>query len=493
MTKNNSYRSIFKATGVFGVMQILRQVISIVSSKFAAIYLGPIGIGIISLLTNAINVITAVTNFEFLKIATREVALHYDENDRSNLSKTINILQKMAIFIGLLGGIIVILFSKSLSYFTFGNYDRQHWFLLLSIYLFLTSFSNARIAILQGINNIKIVALSNVLITLFTSIGTIIIYYLYRIEGIIWVLLYTSVIQFIVTIFFTRKFSFSIVPIRFTEFYTSSNPIFKLGFFLSLNLIFGEICNFIIKLYLNQTLSGLHVLGYFQVSIVILVNYLGLVFNAMAYDFYPKLTAVSNDNSKVRDLVNNQIEIALIIVTPAIIFLYLSSPFLIELLYSHEFVNSFLILKFALFSVIIKAIILPIAYIVLAKGNKKQYFKQELFSDFINLTLTIGLYHFFGLEGIGVAFIINYLVYTFFVYSVVHKEYNFYFLKSCLQLIKNNLFIGVLAVLSIFITNPYIKNPILILLLMISLFYSYKELNKRIDFVNYLRAKFVKK
>ena len=157
---SNSYKSIVKATGVFGMMQVIKMMISIISSKFVAIYLGPIGIGLVSLLTNALNIVLAITNFEFLKTATREIALKHDENDTSKLTNIIAILQKMAIVIGLLGGIIVILFSKTLSYYTFGNYSKQHWFVLLSIYFFITSFSNVRMAILQGVNNIKNLKLS---------------------------------------------------------------------------------------------------------------------------------------------------------------------------------------------------------------------------------------------------------------------------------------------------------------------------------------------
>ncbi len=52
---NKSYRSILKATGVFGMMQVFRILISIVSSKFVAVYLGPIGLGLVSLLNNAVN------------------------------------------------------------------------------------------------------------------------------------------------------------------------------------------------------------------------------------------------------------------------------------------------------------------------------------------------------------------------------------------------------------------------------------------------------
>ena len=78
---NKSYRSIVKATGVFGTMQVFRILISVVSSKFVAVYLGPIGFGLVSLLNNAVNIIVAITNFEFLTVATREVALVSNSDD----------------------------------------------------------------------------------------------------------------------------------------------------------------------------------------------------------------------------------------------------------------------------------------------------------------------------------------------------------------------------------------------------------------------------
>jgi O-antigen/teichoic acid export membrane protein len=485
----NSYRSIIKATGVFGMMQVIRLIISVVSSKFVAIFLGPVGIGLVSLFTNALNIVLAITNFEFLKTATREIALSHDSNNSSSVSKTITVLQKMAIVIGLLGGVIVVLFSRTLSYYTFGNYDRQHWFILLSIYLFISSYSNVRMAILQGVNNIKKIAWCNIVIAFFTSIGSIIIYYFFKIEGIIWVLLYSSLVMLIVTIYFTRKFSFSFLPLNLKEFYTFSNPIFKLGFFLSLNLIFGQLCNFIIKLYLNNNGASAQVVGLYEVSSVILINYLGLIFNAMSYDFYPKLTALSSDNLKVKQLVNHQIEIALIIVTPAIIFLYLTAPFLIELLYSVAFSSAFLILKIALFSVIIKAIIMPLSYTILAKGNRTQYFKQELLGDFLNVSLSILFYNYFGLVGLGLAYVVNYTIYSCYVYYIVNKEYSFTFIKECSRLIVANLFFGIVALFLIINFKSYYLYIFLILLFLVSSLYSIIELNKRMNLKDILTRK----
>ena len=486
---NKSYRSILKATGVFGMMQVFRILISIISSKFVAIYIGPIGLGLVSLLNNVTNIIIAITNFEFVTVATREIALVKDTNDNSVISKTITTLQKMAILIGFFGAIISLLFSKTLSHFAFGTEEKHHWFLLLSIYFVVTSLSNSRMAILQGMNNIKRLALCNIIAAFFIALGTVIIYYFFRIEGIIWVMLYSSIILFLVTIYFTKQYSFKILPLQLNDFFEHSSPIFKLGFFMSINLILGQISKFIIKLYINDGGESLQIVGYYEVSTVILINYLGLIFNAMALDFYPKLSAISTDNQKVRQLVNNQIEIALILVTPAIILMYLAAPFLINLFYTTEFSNSFLILKIALFSVILKAIVFPIGYIVLVKGNKSLFFKQALLGDVLNLIFSIVLYHFFGLFGLGLATVLNLIVFGMYIYNMVHKHYDFSFFSEGKRLMLINLFIGVVAIAIIYSFEQIYVYIFISILFIISALYSLKELNKRIDLKHFLTEK----
>ncbi|WNM18752.1 oligosaccharide flippase family protein [Flavobacterium capsici] len=486
---NKSYRSIMKATGVFGMMQVFRTIISIISSKVVAIYIGPIGIGLVSLLTNSVNIITAITNFEFLTVATREVALVSGDEDKSKLSNTISMLQKMAIIIGVLGALISFIFSSYLSDLTFGNKEKQHWFQLLAVYFLIVSFTNTRMAILQGVNKIKALAVCNIVAAFFIAIGTIIIYYYLRIEGIIWVMMYSSIVLLLVTLYFTRQYSIKILPFNFNEFYEKSSPIFKFGFFMSINLILGQIANFCIKLYLNDDGNFTQILGYYEVSSVILINYLGLIFNAMAYDFYPKLTALSSDNSKVKQVVNHQIEIALILVTPAIIMLYMVAPLMIELLYTKEFLSAFSILKFALFSIILKAVVFPIGYIILVKGDKKIFFKQALFSDILNFVLSIVLYKYYGLLGLGLAYFFNYLFYLIYVYQIVKKNYEFSFSNSCKKLILMCCSVGFLAIVSVYFLDTFYANCIISILVIISIIFSCKELNQRIDFKDILNRR----
>ena len=56
MTNNDqSYRQILKATSLFGGVQVFSIIISVIRSKAIAVWLGPLGVGIIGLLTNSLK------------------------------------------------------------------------------------------------------------------------------------------------------------------------------------------------------------------------------------------------------------------------------------------------------------------------------------------------------------------------------------------------------------------------------------------------------
>ena len=60
-----SYRSIMKATSLFGGVQVFNILISIIRSKFVAILLGPAGLGIVGLLQSTIGLVTSLTSLVY--------------------------------------------------------------------------------------------------------------------------------------------------------------------------------------------------------------------------------------------------------------------------------------------------------------------------------------------------------------------------------------------------------------------------------------------
>ena len=147
--QDSSHGTILKGTGVFGIMQFMKMAIGVVGAKFVAIFLGPAGIGIVGLLMNTLNIIGSLTNFGFAVTSVRQIAVAEADDSPEALPKTIFVLQRIALFTGLLGAILTVAFSKLLSHWTFGNSEYTLWFSALSINFFLTSYTTSRGAIFQ--------------------------------------------------------------------------------------------------------------------------------------------------------------------------------------------------------------------------------------------------------------------------------------------------------------------------------------------------------
>jgi O-antigen/teichoic acid export membrane protein len=487
ISENQSHKTILKATGVFGFSQVLKILVSLVGSKFVALFLGTTGIGIVGLLQNTLAIISSITGFGINISGVRLVALAHAENNQEEFSKTIFVLKRWSIATGFLGVLLTLALAKPLSIWTFGSAEYINWFLILSVNFIFSALAINKMVLLQGTRSMKAIAVSTVIYAVLITCVTIPIYYFFRMDGIVAVLILTAVLNYAVNWFFARKIELIPVQVSLKETIFRGKEMIQLGFLLSINVIFGHIMSYLLKLYFNNQSTSESVLGLYVVSSTLLITYVGMIFSAMSTDFYPRLTTVQKDNSKVKEMVNDQIEIALLLITPLILGFYFLAPLLIRVLYSKEFLDVVLILKFALFAVIIKAIIWPLAFIILAKGEKRLYFKQEILGDAMNIGVTILLYEYMGLLGIGLAMLVNYVLYGIYVFKIVQNKFQFNLRKATIRIIVKSALLGALSAITVLVFDYSITTYcILVALCLVSLYYSYVELNKRINVLSYL-------
>lgn len=458
-----------------------------VGSKFVALFLGTTGIGIVGLLQNTLAIITSLTGFGINISGVRMVALAHAENNQEEFSKTILVLKRWSVATGTLGVLLTVLLAKPLSIWTFGSDEYVNWFLVLSLNFIFSGLAVNKMVVLQGTRSMKAIAVSTVVYAVLLTSITIPIYYFFRMDGIVPVLVLTAVLNYAVNWFFSRKIQLVSVQVSFKETFSRGKEMIQLGFLLSINVIFGHIMAYLLKLYFNNQNANESVLGLYVVASTLLITYVGMIFSAMSTDFYPRLTTVQKDNSKVSEMVNDQIEIALLLITPLILGFYFLAPIIVRLLYSEDFLDVVLILKFALLAIIVKAIIWPLAFIILAKGEKKLYFKQELLGDAMNILFSIALYEYMGLIGIGLAMLLNYAIYGVYVFNVVRGKFEFNFRKNTVGIILMSLIFGILATLSVVVLDYPNAYWVLAVLCMISMYYSYNELDRRINIKEYVQ------
>jgi len=489
--KNNSspYSSILKATGVFGSMHLFTIIAGIITTKVAALFLGPNGIGLLGLIKNAINLITSTTNFGFSITSVKEIAEYSKDENKTELRKSIFSIKFFSILIGVLGTIVTIVLSPFLSKWIFEDQNHYLWFIVLSVNFLLINYNIGLIAILQGLRKMKFIASSGILTSLFTMLFTIPFYYFLKKEGIIPAILLSNLSAVFINIYYTKRIDIPKLKLSFKEFYNRSKPMLKLGFLLSINTIFGYITHFLIKLYFKNYGDSVNTLGYYEASIVILTSYFGIIFNVMSIDFYPKLTSINKFNHEVKKLVNNQIEIALLLVTPLIITMYFSSKLILKILYSSSFENVEIIFKFGLLSIIVKAITWSLGFIILAKNNRMQYFLIVLISDLFLLVASIYLYSKMGLLGIGLTMLLNYLIFGIYNYYYVKKEYEYSLDNRTIKIILISLFLGTLTCVFSFFPENMFNKVFLFLLLIISIVYSWKKINQKTDLIKFIKGK----
>ena len=70
---NNLYRLITKAAALFGGVQVVSILCSVIRTKVVAVLLGSVGIGVIGLYNSAIETITALTGLGIRSSSVREI------------------------------------------------------------------------------------------------------------------------------------------------------------------------------------------------------------------------------------------------------------------------------------------------------------------------------------------------------------------------------------------------------------------------------------
>lgn len=396
-----TYRNIIKVTSIFGAVQVLQIFISLVRTKFAAIFIGAAGMGILGLFTSSFNVIYFIAGLGLNFSATREIAQFTHENDHPAANKAYSIARKYVTYMSIAAMILVVVFSQQLSQYTFGNTHYTLGFILLSITILLKSITNINTAVLQGLRRIREMVKSSffgALLGLFTCIP---LYYFFKEDGIVPGMVLTVILSFLVSYYFIRKTSITNTRIGLKDAISGGAFMVKLGMVMMAGAIVGSAITYLINIFIVRN-GSVADLGLYNAGVGLSSQYVSLVFTALSVDFFPKLSTVNTDNKKVSEMVNQQAEITFLILLPILVTMILTSPILIKVLLTNEFdrISNFARIT-ALFTAF-QAAAYTLSNIPLAKGDKKIFFVwNSLFPGCCALLFFTFGYYFFGLNGLA--------------------------------------------------------------------------------------------
>ena len=484
----SSYRSIFKATSLFGGVQIYQIIIQIIRSKFIAVILGPTGVGIQGLFCSATDLIKYLTSFGLAQSAVRDVSVANGSGDIIHIHRTVTIVRRLVWLTGLFGLVIFLLLSPLLSKWSFGNYDYAISFAFLSISILIDQLSAGQKVILQGLRRLKDLAKASALGSIIGLLITIPLYYYFKIDGIVPTLILHSVAILIISWLYSRKVKVPKITIKPKEVFVDGRQMMSLGISMSFSTILAAASSYVLRAFIRLE-GGTVDVGLYTAGFAIMSSYVGMIFSAMGTDYYPRLSAVQEDNIKCRALVNQQGEIASLIITPLLSICIIFMPIAVQVLYSNEFMGACGYLLWASLGTMFKLGSWLISFQFVAKGESVLFVKNELLSGIYSFILNIFGYKYGGVTGVGVAYFISYFVYFMQVYFIAKHRYSFSFTKQFYYLyLFQTLGIGLTLGVALSCTG-WVKYIIGSVIVISSALISISLLNKRMAIISFLRKK----
>lgn len=460
-------------------MQAFGIVISVIRSKFIAVLLGPAGMGIYGLLASTTGLIASFTNFGLRTAAVKDVASAAATGNDAKVSQVVTVLRRLVWITGLVGMLLTAALSPWLSELTFGNKDYTFAFIWISVTLLFDQLSSGQMVVLQGLQKLQYLARANVIGLVIGLLISVPVYYFWHINGIVPVILITSLSNMGLSWFFARKVRISPIKITCTATRTMGKEMFKLGFVLSLNSIIVSLVSYLVRIYISNN-GGVEQVGFYNSGFSIINMYVGMIFAAMATDYYPRLSAVANDNLRSRKLINQQAEVAILILAPILTVFLVFINWIVILLLSNKFVVINGMIHWAALGMYFKAASWAVAFILLAKGASKLFFWNEILANLYTLGFNIVGYKMAGLDGLGISFMVAYIVYFIQVFFLTRMKYSFSFNRGFYIVAGIQFMLGLLCfALMKSLSSPwtYILGSILII---VSFFYSLRELEERI-------------
>jgi len=492
VTPSSDIKKSLKATSIFGGVQVFGILVSIVRNKLVALLIGPVGIGIVEMYNSTIGLIRSFTDFSLHTSAVREISIAYKSGNKEKFNHITTVFSKIVWFTGLLGTVVCLLGSPLWSKVSFGNYDYTIGFAFLSCTLLLSQLQIGKQVILQGTEHYRYMAISSLIGSVLGLFTTVPIYYILGLDGIVLVLIITAAVSYILSYFFAAKIDVKYLKISNKEVYLEGKGMLRQGLFLSVNFLLSYVIIYVLRVFVSNK-GGLDELGLFSASFAVVNTYVGLVFQAMSKEYYPRISALSDDKVAFNKSVNDQIYLVLLILGPLIaVFLTFSDQILL-LLYSDKFTNAGLLMALCMVGIIFEAPSWCMGYVFLAKGDNKEFLIYETITKVQKILTDIVSYLLWGLTGLGISFIISYVYYTLQCLYLCKKSYNLVLDRRIIIMLAVYSIVSFILIGVYVYTSMWLRFAIGVIFILGACAYSYYHLNSIVNITDFIRNRVLKK
>lgn len=420
-----------KRISAFGGVQVFNVLLTLVRGKFVAMFLGPEGMGISSLLTSSTSSLQQFAGLGLNLAIVREIAACKDSPDR--LHRTLSLILRLILLTSISGAVICVILSPWLSRWTFGSSDYTWSFILLSASVAFLIAGAGYLAILQGLGEVRRLSKASLVGGLAGLFVGVPLYWLFGISGIVpsMILMALTMLVFYYQSY-RRSHPVGVGDHAFTwrRHIPLAKRLISLGFILMTGSLAGTLIGYLINIFVRYY-GSVDDVGLYQAANSLTNQYVGIIFSALALDYFPRLSAIAHDNAAVREVVNRQTEIVVLIITPLIIALIATTPLIIRILLTTDFLSIIPLMRWMGFGMLVQAIAFPLGYIYLAKADRKAYVMMEVvWTNAVWISCSVLFYYMYSLIGLGVSLAVRGMIDNTVNYLVCRRRYGFAYTRS---------------------------------------------------------------
>ena len=419
--QSNISRMAMKAMGLFGGVQIMGILCSIIRTKLVAMWIGPVGTGLFALFNNALEMISTGTNLGIRSSSVRDISQAAEGRDTSLVARMVTVVRKWSLWLGLAGALLTLALAPVLSRITFGNTEHIWGFVALSIAVLLQALTNGEYAVLQGTARLKRLASVTLWGTIVGLVVSVPLFYLLRERSILpSIIAYAVALAAFAWLFRNREYPAVDMTARNT--FDMGKGFVKLGIYMTLGNFAGLLATYVFNAWLNVK-AGTGEVGLYQAGYTLINKYTGLILTALGMEYYPRLAKVVDSRLRLRAFVSQEINVAITVMAPVVALFILLREVAVWILYTPEYNVILTFVSWGMIGTVLRTLSWCLAFTILAKGDGKTYLWTEVASAVINLVLNILFYSWWGLTGLGIAFLVSYILYTIIVAVVYFKIY----------------------------------------------------------------------
>ena len=413
MKKNSkSYSQILKSSSMIGGSQLIRLVFGILSTKFAAVFIGPAGVGLIAAYQSITQLGIQLSGLGINQSGVRNVAVAAGSGDQNEITQTVTILRRMCWMTGLVGAIGLAALAFPISRLTFGHTDCAVSLICLSLVILITIVAQGQMAVIQGLRRIADLVRVQIFSSMAGALLSISLYATLGISGIVPALLTIALFQLGFAWWYSRKVFPKSVSMPWLETFSRARSLVSLGAAFMISGLAATATTYAIRALITRD-YGIDSLGIYHAAFAISGYVLNFVLGAMGADFYPRLAEVSHDPGEMTRLVNEQTEVGLLLATPALVATLALAPLAIYLLYSSEFYPAVELLRWFVMGCFLRVISWPMGFVQIALGKKYWFIFSEIFFNSLHIVFVVIALHCWGLLGAAVSFFSMYVLYVF--------------------------------------------------------------------------------